>query len=55
MDNLIKFLKAHRIECTPLENGKISVKDEFTIKGVYGFEWIEIDATTAAVKEFLNY
>jgi hypothetical protein len=55
MKTIIVILKAHGIQ-TKQEGAKLFALEEYTIKGVYGFTWLDAsDWDLKKTFEFLNY
>ena len=57
IEKLLKFIRSHGVECHYTESGHLMVEDVYTMadeEGVHS-EWIEIQPTGKAAKEFLNY
>ena len=54
MQTLLQFIRSHRQTCWE-ENGKIGAISHYTLNGVPGSEYVTIEPTTKAVREWLGY
>ena len=52
---LIKFIKQHDTEAYATPRNTIYALEKYTINGVYGEQWIELDADLRDVRNWLGY
>lgn len=53
-DKLIEYLKNHSVDGEN-RNGELWVKQEYSINGVHGFEWVKLEPNFMVVRDFLGY